>query len=113
MAFKEQGKKPRRLDRRNPFPWGGYLYGYFSAFLAGGGSTTREKLLARCIRSQEACGITVDPARIRKSIRDHIHHWKKGNQKGYILTVTEADKVLTCTMVGDVPWDRFLEGKVR
>jgi hypothetical protein len=111
MAIKARGTKPRRLDRRNPFDWDGYLYGYFSAFLDGKGETTRAKLLAGCVKTQEACGKTPDLARIRKSIADHVMHWKRGE---YGLTIVEsADRTLVCTHVQGVPWAEYIEGKVR
>jgi len=112
MARKAQGVKPRRLDRRNPFDWWTRRYGYFSAFLAGSGKTTREKLAAGCMKTRQACEITSDTAEaVRKDIADHVYEWKRG---GYGLTVTEAaDGTLACTHVGHQTWAAYMEGKVR
>jgi len=116
MARKVQGVKPRRLDRRNPFNWWTCRYGYFSAFLAGGGTTTREKLLAGCMKTRTACEITTDTAgAVRKDIADHVNVWTKAkNKASYKLTVTEAaDGTLTCTHISGVPWAEYMEGRVR
>lgn len=107
--------KPRRLDRRNPFKYWTRRYGFFSAFLAGGGSATREKLVDGAIKTRAACGIVegnVEP--IKKEIADHINVWKHAaDKKGYLLTVTEQDGVLTVTHVGEQTWGEYMAGKVR
>jgi len=111
-----EATKPRRLDRRNPFEWYTRRYGYFSAFLAGGGTTTRDKMIEGCMKTRTACGITTDtPAAVKKDVADHVYEWKKGAAgTGYKLTVKEnKDGSVTCTHVDGVKWAKYMEGKAR
>jgi len=110
--------KPRRLDRRNPFRFYTYRYGYFLAFLAGGGTATVDQLMESALRTRLACGITTDTVKkVRKDIADHKDVWKEPvtvPKNAYKLTVVvNMGGSMTCTHVADVPWDEYLDGKVR
>ena len=110
-----QAVRPRRLDRRNPFGWWTRRNGYFSAFLAGGGRTTREALIAGCLKTRQACGITDSPPAVSKDVSDHVYKWRMDARgTGYKLAVqVSEDGTITCTHVDGVPWAEYIKGKVR
>lgn len=85
------------VDPRNRFDPEGRLYGYFQAFLDGGGRATYGEIMGSCLRLSAEFGIVDSSKAIQRDLNNQTWNWLQGR---WGLLVTRDDSMCEKTCSG-------------